>query len=691
MSDSALNAPVENQVQENLWNFFSAPQWGLFCVLVAAGLLLRWVGLDVRPLHHDESLHAMWGKYFFDHPDVRFYKYDPMLHGPLLYNTLFFTYFSLGDSDWSARFPAALIGSCAMLLPFGFRKFFLPRTVLLLTGFVAVSPTLIYWSRFIRHDPFVLLGIFTALYGALVARGSLKVYLVSIGFAIQFCAKENSYVHLAILVGYLIFEPSFCWLVCKRWRPPWGMFGYLRQYWIQTILAVAAFMLIYALLFGAWGLYPEGILDGLYRKSIFYWWEQSAIERIKGPFMFHYYVLSFYESVFVLAVLVQMGLFYCEAPAVIRILGGVVFVCASGGWIYYASPPAGTSHENFLWLNPVWKFLKLKHGFDVFGSILFGSHAVLLTAGHLVRRERCLAVTGYFFTALLFSYSYLGEKVPWLTLYPFLAGVIYLALYYQDYFTRKPLPQWRESSVGKLFFVAGAVLLALGIVFILEQGRTKSHGEGMSIVGWLAANNLIFVGIGTLLATLGIFDQAVCNSKLFGRVNLLKLGAIVAFVYMLRASALTNFVYAGNERELLSQVHTAQEALDVMRMIEYEVVGQPRGYQPHIYVSGDAVWPMTWYFRKLPTYDYLADVQKRNNFLFRIENWEQKKSPPRGYTARRINLRGWWLPDFSTISLKKFLHYAINHEPWNPPGFAYVNLYYRNSPEGTPLVVVDKH
>jgi hypothetical protein len=148
---------------------------------------------------------------------------------------------------------------------------------------------------------------------------------------------------------------------------------------------------------------------------------------------------------------------------------------------------------------------------------------------------------------------------------------------------------------------------------------------------------------------------------------------------------LTNFVYGGNERELLSQVHTVKEAIDVAKMIEYEVIGQPRGYQPHVYVTGDATWPLTWYFRKLPTYDYTADENKRSNFLFRIEDWKEGKETPAGYKARRFNLRGWWVPDYNTATLKRMLHYSINHEPWTIPGFAYANLYYRINPENTPL------
>ena len=65
---------------------FSKKEWLIFGILIIAGLLLRWLELDARPIHHDDSLHGMYGIYYFDWPNERYYRYDPMLHGPLLYN-----------------------------------------------------------------------------------------------------------------------------------------------------------------------------------------------------------------------------------------------------------------------------------------------------------------------------------------------------------------------------------------------------------------------------------------------------------------------------------------------------------------------------------------------------------------------------------------------------------------------------
>jgi uncharacterized protein (TIGR03663 family) len=686
---------------KSLLSYFSRCQWYVFWFLFGLGVWLRWYGLDDRALHHDESLHAMWGKYFIDNPDIRFYKYDPMLHGPLLYNVLFFVYFSLGDSIWSARFPVALMGTVSIVLPLLFRTYFKPITSLILIGFIAISPTLVYWSRFIREDYFTLFGVFLSLSGATIARGRWKAYLFFSGFFLQFCSKENSYVHLAILLGYLIFEAGFTGIVFNRVESLLGdVWRYFKAFWLESLLGLLFGMFIYVILYGAWGLYPQGIIDGLFYKSISYWWNQSAIERIKGPFMFHYYVFFYYELLFLILLGYQAYLLYKEARFGIKVTFISTLVLGFGLWIYLTlsyNPSSGIGREQFVYNSSfIFEFLKTKDGFDVFGAIVFCVHSVLVTVHHLLRRERHLAVTGYFFTATLFSYSYLGEKVPWLSLYPFIAGIIYLALYFQDYYTRNPVEGWRNYSLGSIVGNVGIILTILGIVFLIEQYAilggygldqpyNPEYGSIARFIVRLHRTNFIFIAIGLFLAVIGVVDDLILKGRIFGRVNLLYFLLLIGFVYNLRSMVLTNFVYAGNEREVLSQVHTAKEAIDVARMIEDEVVLERRGYQPHVYVSGDAIWPLTWYFRKLPTYDYIADEKKRSNFLFRIEDWKEGNNAPEGYTARRFNLRGWFVPDYNTATLKRMLHYSINHEPWNMPGFAYASLYYRNNPENEPL------
>ncbi|MCO6432073.1 MAG: hypothetical protein J5J00_14535, partial [Deltaproteobacteria bacterium] len=147
-----------------LSKYFTSSEWLAYAAVVLAGVLLRWLELDARPYHHDESQHAMFGKYFFDWPELQFYKYDPMMHAPLLYNLLRPVYTALGHTLWSARVPIALLGTAFLFVPLIFRRHFSPTALLALTAGLVLSPNLVYWSRFLIHDYLVIASLVITLY-----------------------------------------------------------------------------------------------------------------------------------------------------------------------------------------------------------------------------------------------------------------------------------------------------------------------------------------------------------------------------------------------------------------------------------------------------------------------------------------------------------------------------------------------
>ena len=99
-ADQSIQAPGRT-----LWSYFTPGEWVFFAFVLILGLILRWTCLDYLPLHHDESIHAMFGRYFFDWPDFNYYKYDPEYHGPTLYMLLRVVYVILGSTDFAARAP----------------------------------------------------------------------------------------------------------------------------------------------------------------------------------------------------------------------------------------------------------------------------------------------------------------------------------------------------------------------------------------------------------------------------------------------------------------------------------------------------------------------------------------------------------------------------------------------------------
>jgi uncharacterized protein (TIGR03663 family) len=647
-------------------SYFSSKEWVAYAAIIVLGLIFRWVLLDMRPYHHDESLHGMYGRYFYDWPNNNFYKYDPMLHGPMLYNCMRFIYAMFGDSLWAARTPVAIMGSLFMFVPFLFRTFFKRQTVLLLTAAVALSPTLVYWSRFLREDFWVVSGMLISVYGITLAPARLRALLFMLGATIQWCTKENIFVTLAIVVGYLVVEAVYTAVEKESMPRPLSLraLDYVARHPWETTWAFVACLLIYSWFFSAGFRYPDGIIDGLGYKGFQYWMEHHGKERIEGPFNFHLYVLGWYEFPFLVAFFAHMAMFYRRASK------EILFVAAAAAVVILFS--LGLTDLS----NPrefsVWRFLKLKDGKDLFGALLLLFHAPLVTFQHLMRGERRLAITGYLFTASFFVYSYLGEKVPWLSIYPLIFGLPYLALFFEDHFTKYPF-DYKRFRLSHAFMVVGCILMGLGILFTMETLIVERPANPFSEP--TIKENMGFLGVGVLVAMCGLLSLW---EEYLGRFNVGLAVCLLAIGFNIRATVQTNFLYAGKETEYLSQVHTTYELAEAAKNIIDTTLNEKNNYRPKILVNGEATWPLTWYFRHLrEEYKFSATRDEWKDFTYIFDDWKEPstgEAAPEGFYVRKLNLRGWWVPDFKLMTVKKSLAYAVNHYPWGPSGFSYTTL-----------------
>lgn len=648
--------------EPKLSNYFSRSGWLVFTLLALAGLALRWIALDARPVHHDESLHMMYGRYFYDFPDIQYYKYDPMLHGPFLYNMLRVVYSTLGSSTAAARAFPALLGSLFIFLPLLFRRYLSRYALLFLTAAIALSPTLTYWSRFIREDIPVLAALAILLYGCTVAPSQYRWLLGLLSFSVQICIKENVFVTAALLVGYLVYE-SILYRAIHRDRDTLAsrMWSSLRRYPWHALIGLVLAAGVYCYLFSAGFRYWKGTTD-FFTRSIAYWTEQHGIERIKGPFNFHLYLLSWYELPFVVAFIAAIVRFYRWGKLALRLSGALTLMCALGATAAFWNKPIEGVFP--------WSFFKLKDAYDIFGLLLITPHAFLITTDHVLKKERALGFWGYLFLSSLFTYSYLGEKVPWLAVYAFVPGLIYLALLFDQHYGRNPVPAWQHYPVERILSTGGIILGSLGLMFSLNEGLNDST-----------------ILILALAAPLFAASYLARLPKLLGTVSLQTFALVVFCLYSLRANILTNFVYAGKAREYISQVHTTQEFNDLVLNIRKDIANQTLGYKPLVYATGDSVWPITWYLVDIPEYKFIASPEERKNFKYQFIDYTQKLSDiPEGFRATTVNLRGWWVPDFSKMTLRNFLNYSLNHTPWGDTGFTSVTFLVRKEdPAQLPL------
>jgi uncharacterized membrane protein len=129
-------------------------QWNIEKVLAVVILLLtvisRFYMLGERVMSHDEVNHVVpsWELY-----QGSGYRHDPVTHGPFQFHIVALSYFMFGDSDTSARIPAALFSIAAVaVVLFGFRRY-LGRTGALIAGLMfMISPFLLFYGRYTRNE-----------------------------------------------------------------------------------------------------------------------------------------------------------------------------------------------------------------------------------------------------------------------------------------------------------------------------------------------------------------------------------------------------------------------------------------------------------------------------------------------------------------------------------------------------------
>ncbi len=125
--------------------------WLLSCTLITGiASVLRFVSLELRPMHHDEGVN---GHFLINLFRDGVYEYDPAnYHGPDLY------YFSLGFvklfglNTATVRFSVAVFGVLTVVLAFFLRRYIGTIGSLSAASFLAVAPGMVFISRYFIHE-----------------------------------------------------------------------------------------------------------------------------------------------------------------------------------------------------------------------------------------------------------------------------------------------------------------------------------------------------------------------------------------------------------------------------------------------------------------------------------------------------------------------------------------------------------
>jgi uncharacterized protein (TIGR03663 family) len=176
--------------------------WLVGCFVVTAiAAFLRFFWLELKPLHHDEGVNGYFLITLFRDG---VYKYDPAnYHGPDLYYLALAATKMFGLSTVSIRGSVALFGVLTVVLAFFLRKYIGSVGSLAAALFIALSPGMVYISRYFIHEILFVFFSFGIVVGVLYfierkRAGALAIAMMTLLLLVCFLPTA---LNLATLVG----------------------------------------------------------------------------------------------------------------------------------------------------------------------------------------------------------------------------------------------------------------------------------------------------------------------------------------------------------------------------------------------------------------------------------------------------------------------------------------------------------
>jgi predicted membrane-bound mannosyltransferase len=628
----------------------------LWIALIAIAAMTRLWDLEYRTQHHDESIHTTFSWKFATGETP--YIHNPLSHGPFLFHANALIYQLFGANDATSRLLPAIVGIAIVATPWLLRdRAFLGRWGALAAGaFLLFSPSFLYYTRFIRHDPYTALGsllLVVAIFRYLQDRRGKWIVLAFVDVAFLLTNHEIVFAivlsFVIVLWGALVLSRlrmlipvhlaaaagAFAVLALNAildWGPlpaiPWqtGTSGAAKAYYgdlLQHPLVIG--MLLVGLGFIAGCVYAvrhaarrnggeviEPLLgdapQGSVAKGVYDGWHDPVSVGL-GALLALFIFLSLFTTLFTNLNGIATGT-YATNGTLLYWLGQQEVQRGEQPWFYFITE--GIQYE---WL-----------------VIFLGLAGLLTLTVTIVRRllardfshdPRILfrVLIAFWMVFMFVVLSWAGEKMPWLIMHIVLPAALLSATVVEDF--AEAAQRWyraiRERSAPR--FSTAAVPAALAVVLVVLAGSF-----------FFTAATLTWGGFG---AQLDATARSVPESSLDNWWHLLippVLAAVaVAVVWVLRGrrSATYGTVTGLLMIMLLFQIHASFRLsfldgdVSVDTMI-YNTVG-PDAKQAvkdvaatsELYLGDDSItvsndgctnWPLEWYFKDFPNYRYMTSV-----------------------------------------------------------------------------------
>jgi sugar lactone lactonase YvrE/4-amino-4-deoxy-L-arabinose transferase-like glycosyltransferase len=182
----------------------------LFAIILIVAIFTRLYMLEPRVMSHDETSHTYFSWLYYKGNG---YAHDPVTHGPLQFHLVALSYFLFGDSDTTARIPAALFSIATVAFMWAYRRYLGRAGALIAALLLTISPYMLYYGRYVRNEAFVAFFGVVMLWSMLryIDTGKIKyLYIFTAVTVLHFCTKETSFIYsaqaLLFLALYLVYR-----------------------------------------------------------------------------------------------------------------------------------------------------------------------------------------------------------------------------------------------------------------------------------------------------------------------------------------------------------------------------------------------------------------------------------------------------------------------------------------------------
>jgi len=547
--------------------------------ILVAGLLLAltglagWLGmqgLSHRPMHADESVHAIKFGEMLEKPGLGQYRYDPTeYHGPTLYYATHLVTRVYGKTSlealesWHLRTTPVLFGAGLVLLLWLMRHGLSAGGVIVSALLTIVTPLINYYARdFIHETLFVFFTTLTIAAGwryAIAATADrarvLWAGLVGAGIALMWATKEQVVLFIpAMIAGAL---GACLWPRLLEWKTHITTSASApvshnveattsatdrvkalarRLPWRDIIAGLSALLIIWGTLFSSFFTNWPGLLDSV-----------TTYARYLGR-----------------------GLGEGEAAAIhVR------------PWWHYARLLAWVSHPPApVWTNAVILALALAGGIAGF----------MPRCGD--RRESSLArFLAIYALALLIGLSLIPYKQPWLMMGPLHALILLAGI--------GAVTLIRAARHAPARLVGGT---AAGLGVLLGCVTLPYQPSAAWIAGVLAMTLAGSVALGALMR---LVPRSVAPI-------LVALTIALGIGHLAYQTTWASTRFAADRRNPLAYVQTSTDVRRLTERLEELAAHHPRGRAMPIRVAAPVPWPLNWYLRRFDRvgwYDTPEDVK----------------------------------------------------------------------------------